>query len=222
MTYRPTYHVERIAAPVLGRHGSVAGVPTVEVRLGPAGKPMGLDAVVSEVRALFSRPEHGEMPRWVWIAGTPSPEAHDLVVGCQVLLKRSVYTEADGTLPMGNIGKLPLYDHVAAFVHRLPVKALKVELFHSVLASMPRQAADLDTLNRFLESREYNGHRFLVPKGPVTAHDMAVLMPHARLWRISPGPVAHPGTRLSPAFAAKPHALQSVPANFRRKSPAPS
>lgn len=208
--FRPTYRVERIAAPVLGRHGALSGVPVVEVRLsapGSPGIPLSLDGVVREINALY--PAGGPvMPRWVHLCGSPHPDAHDLVVGFQVLLKRLVYTETDGVDPMGNIGKLPLFDHVAVAIPRLPVQRIATELFHSVMAPFPRRPESVDAIDRFLTSREYNGHRFLVPFGPVTPANMEVLSRHARLWRVSPGPVPHPAPALSPAFAKPRHALQ--------------
>lgn len=199
---RPTYLVERIAAPVFGLRGALCGVPTVEITLGPTGRPLPLDGIVDEVQQLYAKPGAGVLPRWVWIRGTPSPDAHDLVVGCQVLLKRSVYTEADACKPMSDIGKLPLYDHVAAVV-RPPVKALRVELFHSLMAHLPGRPEDLDTLNRFLEQREYNGHRFLLVPPACTPEHLAVLLPHARLWRLSPVAPATPPPRLSPLFSRR-------------------
>lgn len=218
MNPRPTYAVQSIAAPVFGTRGALCGVPTVQVQLGRGGIPLQLDGIVREITSLFARPEDGTMPRWIWLSGEPTPEAHDLVVGFQVLLKRSVYTEADAMKAMGDIGKLPLYDHVAALVTP-PAKLLKIELFHSLIATMPPRAGDLDALNRFLECREYNGHRFLETAGNLSPSDLQVLAPHARLWRISPSPVAAPAPRRSPLFN-RPR-LQPRSTHFRRKSPNP-
>lgn len=206
--FRPIFPVERIAGPVLGRHGALVGVPTVEVRLAPPGSPatpLDLEGVVKEINALYAAPGAGTMPRWAWVSGHPHPHAHDLVAGFQSLLRRQVYGETDGLAPMGNIGKLPLYDHVAVVLPRLPVARLATELFHSVVAPMPRRAEHLAPLDRFLESREYNGHRFLVPASALTERDMEIVSANARLWRVSAGPLPHPGVRLSPAFARVTH-----------------